>query len=76
MARSPDKVRLDITLSKEMMNHLILMSNSFTSKGLEIHTKSQIVEEALRLYIIFLSERVNEEMKKEAENSQKEEEKA
>ena len=60
MARSPQKVRLDISLSKEMMNHLTLMSNSFTAKGLEIHTKSQIVEEALRLYIIFLSERVKE----------------
>ena len=60
MARSPEKVRLDITLSKEMMNHLTLLSNSFTAKGLEIHTKSQIVEEALRLYIIFLSERVKE----------------
>lgn len=67
MARSPDKVRLDISLSKEMMNHLTLLSNSFTEKKLEIHTKSQIVEEALRLYIIFLSERVNEQMKEEAE---------
>lgn len=65
MARSPDKVRLDITLSKEMMNHLTLMSNSFTAKGLEIHTKSQIVEEALRLYIIFLSERVKESTEEE-----------
>ena len=65
MARSPEKVRLDITLSKEMMNHLTLLSNSFTAKGLEIHTKSQIVEEALRLYIIFLSERVKESTEEE-----------
>lgn len=65
MARSPDKVRLDISLSKEMMNHLTLLSNSFTAKGLEIHTKSQIVEEALRLYIIFLSERVKESTEEE-----------
>ena len=65
MARSPEKVRLDISLSKEMMNHLTLMSNSFTAKGLEIHTKSQIVEEALRLYIIFLSERVKESTEEE-----------
>ena len=72
MARSPEKVRLDVSLSKEMMNHLTLLSNSFTSKGLEIHTKSQIVEEALRLYIIFLSERVNEQMKKEAEEPKEE----
>ena len=70
MARSPDKVRLDISLSKEMMNHLTLLSNSFTEKKLEIHTKSQIVEEALRLYIIFLSERVNEEMKEEAKKEE------
>ena len=66
MARSADNVRLDITLSKEMMNHLTLLSNSFTAKKFEIHTKSQIIEEALRLYIIFLSEQVNDEMKKEA----------
>ena len=65
MARSPEKVRLDISLSKEMMNHLTLLSNSFTAKGLEIHTKSQIVEEALRLYIIFLSERVKESTEEE-----------
>ena len=65
MARAKDKVRVDITLSSEMYKHLTLMSNSFTEKKLEIHTKSQIVEEALHLYIIFLSERVNEEMKKE-----------
>ena len=65
MARSPEKVRLDISLSKEMMNHLTLLSNSFTAKGLEIHTKSQIVEEALRLYIIFLSERVKENTEEE-----------
>ena len=65
MARSPEKVRLDVSLSKEMMNHLTILSNSFTAKGLEIHTKSQIVEEALRLYIIFLSERVKESTEEE-----------
>ena len=65
MARAEGKVRVDITLSAEMYKHLTILSNSFTEKKLEIHTKSQIVEEALRLYIIFLSERVNEEMKKE-----------
>lgn len=65
MARAEGKVRVDITLSSEMYKHLTILSNSFTEKKLEIHTKSQIVEEALRLYIIFLSERVNEEMKKE-----------
>lgn len=70
MARSADKVRLDITLSKEMMNHLTLLSNSFTQKKLEVHTKSQIIEEALRLYIIFLSEKVNETMKEEAKKEE------
>ena len=74
MARSTDKVRIDISLSKEMSNHLTLLSRSFTDKGLEVHTKSQIVEEALRLYIIFLSERVNDEMKKENEEPKEEKE--
>lgn len=70
MAVSKDKTRMIVTLSKEMMNHLTLLSRSFTDKGLEIHTKSQIIEEALRLYIIFLSERVNEEMKEEAKKEE------
>ena len=70
MAVSKDKTRMIVTLSKEMMNHLTLLSRSFTDKGLEVHTKSQIIEEALRLYIIFLSERVNEEMKEEAKKEE------
>ena len=70
MAVSKDKIRMIVTLSKEMMNHLTLLSRSFTDKGLEVHTKSQIIEEALRLYIIFLSERVNEEMKEEAKKEE------
>ena len=70
MAVSKDKTRMIVTLSKEMMNHLTLLSRSFTDKGLEIHTKSQIIEEALRLYIIFLSERVNEKMKEEAKKEE------
>lgn len=70
MAVSKDKTRMMVTLSKEMMNHLTLLSRSFTDKGLEVHTKSQIIEEALRLYIIFLSERVNEEMKEEAKKEE------
>lgn len=65
MARSKDKVRLDITISKEMNDSLVKLSHAFTEKGLEIHTKSQILEEAFRLYVIFLSERVEQEMKKE-----------
>lgn len=70
MAVSKDKTRMIVTLSKEMMNHLTLLSRSFTDKGLEVHTKSQIIEEALRLYIIFLSERINEEMKEEAKKEE------
>ena len=70
MAVSKDKTRMIVTLSKEMMNYLTLLSRSFTDKGLEVHTKSQIIEKALRLYIIFLSERVNEEMKEEAKKEE------
>ena len=44
MARSKDKVRLDITISKEMNDSLVKLSHAFTEKGLEIHTKSQILE--------------------------------
>ena len=74
MAVAQTKTRLLITLSKEMDGHLTKLSRSFTDKGLEVHTKSQIIEEALRLYIIFLSERVNEEMKKENEEPKEEKE--
>lgn len=66
MSRSENKVRLDISLTKETFNNLVTMSNSFTEKGFEVHTKSQILEEAFKLYVIFLSERVNEEMKNES----------
>ena len=36
MAVSKDKTRMIVTLSKEMMNHLTLLSRSFTDKGLEV----------------------------------------